>query len=105
VSQQSASGKWTVLVVEDDILVRFKIRITGGEPLVRRDIIRLFQEAALENSQIRWIGTDPDVSAFFQKIVEPRLDKYPKERQAEIAMVFELSDDEHQDEDDNDSGE
>jgi len=62
-------------------------------------------EAALENSQIRWIGTDPDVSVFFQKIVEPRLGKYPKERQAEIATVFELSDDEHQDEDDNDSGE
>jgi hypothetical protein len=52
-------------------------------------------EAALENSQIHWIGTDPDVSAFFQKIVEPRLDKYPKERQAEIANVFGLSENEH----------
>jgi hypothetical protein len=60
-------------------------------------------EAAFENSQIHWIGTDPDVSAFFQKIVEPRLDKYPKERQAGIANVFGLSENEHQNEDDNDS--
>jgi hypothetical protein len=53
-------------------------------------------EAALKNSQIRWIGTDPDVSAFFKKIVEPHLDKYPRERQAEITDVFEASDDEHE---------
>lgn len=49
-------------------------------------------EAGLSNSQIRWIGTDVDVSCFYRKIVEPRIDKYSEDRQKEIAITFGLAD-------------
>jgi len=50
-------------------------------------------DAALDNSQIRWISTDDDVKVFFQKIVEQRLDTYTKERRAEVVKAFEIDED------------
>lgn len=47
-------------------------------------------EAGLNNEQIRWIGTDADVSNFFCEVAKKRWETYPPEKQQDILAVFGL---------------
>jgi hypothetical protein len=48
-------------------------------------------DIAFKNSQVGWIGKDPDVQVFFSKILPLRWEKYAKERREQIGEMFGLS--------------
>src|SRR5207248_3174999 len=47
--------------------------------------------AGVDNSQIRWIGSDPDVRTLYLRLIEPRVDTLNPELLERLDSVFSLS--------------
>lgn len=69
----------THLAVETLEPLRVTLTWTDADRLLR---------AGLSNSQIRWIGTDPDINAFYSFLIDTFANNLTSERRAELVEAF-----------------